>query len=58
MICEHFQFRQTRGINNVLEAIDFTHIQIVKPAINARNYCNRKKYFSINLQAVVDANVL
>lgn len=55
MICE--QFSRKRGINNVLGAIDCTHIQIVKPAINARSYCNRKKYFSINLQAVVDADM-
>lgn len=33
MICE--QFSRKRGINNVLGAIDCTHIQIVKPAINA-----------------------
>jgi len=55
IICE--QFSRKRGINNVLEAIDSTHIQIVKPAVNARSYCNRKKYFSMNLQAIVDAEM-
>lgn len=53
--CE--EFSRKRGINNVLGAIDSTHIQIVKPAVNSRSYCNRKKFFSINLQVVVDSDM-
>ncbi|XP_018372880.1 PREDICTED: putative nuclease HARBI1 [Trachymyrmex cornetzi] len=53
--CEKFSMK--RGIKNVLGAIDSTHIQIIKPTCNARNYCNRKKFFSINLQAIVDADM-
>ncbi|XP_024892965.1 putative nuclease HARBI1 isoform X2 [Temnothorax curvispinosus] len=56
MVCEKFNRKQ--GIRNILGAIDSTHIQILKPSSNARNYCNRKKFFSINLQAVVDADML
>jgi len=55
IICE--QFNRKQKINNVLGAIDSTHIQIVKPAVNARSYCNHKKCFSINLQAVVGADM-
>jgi len=51
------QFFLKRGIPKILGAIDCTHIRIEKPAINASDYCNRKKYFSINLQAVVDAQM-
>lgn len=54
-VCEDFHRKQ--GISNVLGAIDGSHIRIEKPATNARDYCNRKKFFSINLQAVVDANM-
>lgn len=28
-----------------------------KPTVNTNDYCNRKKYFSINLQAVVDSQM-
>jgi len=55
MTCEKFNTKQ--GICNVLGAIDSTHIQILKPVTNSRDYCNRKKFFSINLQAVVDADM-
>lgn len=41
----------------MLGAIDCTHIRIKKPAENASDYCNRKKYFSINLQAVIDSQM-
>lgn len=55
IVCE--QFSTKRGIQNVLGAIDSSYIRIQKPAINARDYINRKKHFSINLQIVVDANM-
>lgn len=38
VVCEKFRVKQ--GIPNVLGAIDSTHIRIVKPANNARDYCN------------------
>lgn len=50
-------FRAKQGIQNVLGAIDGTHIRIEKPAAFAQDYCNRKKFFSISLQIVVDANM-
>lgn len=54
-VCDRFFLK--RGIPKVLGAIDCTHIRIEKPAVNASDYCNRKKYFSINLQAVVDSQM-
>lgn len=51
------QFSTKRGVQNVLGAIDGTHVRIEKPSSNVRDYINRKKYFSICLQAVVDANM-
>lgn len=50
-------FRAKQGISNVLGAIDGTHIRIEKPAVYAQDYCNRKKFFSISLQIVVDAHM-
>jgi len=41
----------------VLGSIDCTHICIEKPAVNASDYCNRKKFVVINLQAVVDSEM-
>lgn len=58
-MCNHFFLK--RGIFKVLGAIDCTHIRIKKPAVkqvvNVDHYYNRKKYFSINLQAVVDSEM-
>ncbi|XP_049866971.1 uncharacterized protein LOC126367485 isoform X2 [Pectinophora gossypiella] len=53
-ICDSFQNKT--GISNMLGVIDCTHIKIEKPK-NAREYCNNKGYFSIILQATVDANM-
>lgn len=50
-------FRSKQGIPNVLGAIDGTHIRIEKPAAFEQDYCNRKKFFSISLQIVADANM-
>ncbi|XP_025997104.2 putative nuclease HARBI1, partial [Solenopsis invicta] len=55
-ICDQFFF--SRGVPKVLGIIDCTHIRIEKPVTNANDYCNCKKYFSINLQAVVDYRML
>ncbi|XP_066590514.1 uncharacterized protein [Prorops nasuta] len=51
------KFRSKKGLKSVLGAIDSTHIGILKPIVDARFYCNRKKSFSINLQAVVDCDL-
>ncbi|XP_025161905.1 protein ALP1-like [Harpegnathos saltator] len=52
------QFYAERGIPNIMGAIDCTQIKIEKPNVeNARDYCNRKKYFSVSLQAIVDADM-
>ncbi|XP_024872183.1 protein ALP1-like [Temnothorax curvispinosus] len=51
------QFSSKKSIPKVLGAIDGTHIRIEKPLDRAREYCNRKKYFSISLQAVADADM-
>lgn len=53
-ICDNFQAET--GICNILGVIDCSHIKIEKPK-NARDYCNPKGYFSIILQATVDANL-
>lgn len=52
-VCNGFYGKQQ--IPNIFGAIDCTHIRIVKPTVNGNDYCNRKKYFSVNLQAVVDS---
>ncbi|CAG4908373.1 unnamed protein product [Colias eurytheme] len=49
-------FYEKTGISNVIGVIDCLHVKIEKPK-NAREYCNAKGYFSIVLQATVDANL-
>lgn len=53
-ICDSFHAKT--GISNLVGVIDCIHIKIEKPK-NAREYCNAKGYFSIILQATVDANL-
>lgn len=53
-ICDTFETK-TR-ISNMLGVIDCMHVKIEKPK-NPREYCNSKGYFSIILQATVDANL-
>ncbi|CAL1687643.1 unnamed protein product [Lasius platythorax] len=50
-------FENKREIRNCIGAIDCTHIIIQQPKENAADYCNRKKCFSIILQAVVTSNM-
>ncbi|XP_066589549.1 putative nuclease HARBI1 [Prorops nasuta] len=50
-------FQQKRGIPKVIGAIDSTYIAIKRPQERCNEYCNRKKFFSINLMAVVDADM-
>ncbi|XP_017482288.1 PREDICTED: uncharacterized protein LOC108371272 [Rhagoletis zephyria] len=49
-------FEQKKGIPGVIGAIDCTHIAINAPKEHKENYFDRKKTYSIVLQAVVDAN--
>jgi hypothetical protein len=57
---EHLQelsegFKKVRGIPTVFGAIDGSHIPISKPKQWAPDYYNRKGFYSILLQGVVDA---
>ncbi|KAF9420860.1 hypothetical protein HW555_003046 [Spodoptera exigua] len=53
-ICDAFHTKT--GITHMVGIIDCTHIKIEKPK-NAREYCNPKGYFSVILQATIDANL-
>lgn len=50
------KFYNKRGISNCLGAIDGRHVRIKKPANSGSLYYNYKRFHSIVLQAVVDAN--
>lgn len=60
---EHFgqlavDFQDIAGFPNVTGAIDCTHVKIPSPGgDNAETYRNRKGYFSLNVQAICDANM-
>lgn len=47
-------FERQWGFPQVVGAIDGTHIPIIKPDDSASDYFNRKGYYSIIMQAVVD----
>ena len=49
-------FYSERGFPQCIGAIDGTHIPIKKPGENAVDYINRKGFYSLNVQACVDAN--
>ncbi|XP_071577572.1 uncharacterized protein [Temnothorax nylanderi] len=51
------KFETKRGIRKCIGAIDGTHIAIRQPVDHPRDYCNRKRFFSIVLQGVVDADM-
>ncbi|XP_011859149.1 PREDICTED: putative nuclease HARBI1 [Vollenhovia emeryi] len=51
------KFEAKRGIRKCIGAIDCTHIAIRQPVNHPRDYCNRKRFFSIVLQGVVDADM-
>lgn len=48
------KFEDRKGIPGIIGAIDGTHIKISAPNTNKRSYYNRKKYYSLQLQAIVD----
>lgn len=50
------EFMETSGFPGVVGAIDGTHVRIVAPRVNEHLYVNRKRYHSINVQVVSDAN--
>ena len=49
---------QVAGFPDVIGCIDGTHIPIIAPPIDECAYVNRKKFHSINVQAVCDANMI
>ena len=52
------QFFEIAGFPRIIGAVDCTHIKIVSPGGNrAELYRNRKGYFSVNVQAICDANL-
>lgn len=50
------KFEERQHIPHVIGAIDVTHIGIKKPIIHGTDYYNKKQYYSLSLQAVVDAD--
>lgn len=48
------KFQSHRGIPRVIGAIDCTHVKIRPPTENSEDYFNKKKYYSLVIQAVVD----
>jgi len=47
-------FEVTKGFPQAVGAIDGTHIPIIRPEQNPADYYNRKGYYSILMQALVD----
>ena len=51
-------FNKKSKIPNVVAAIDGSHIPIAAPKVNHKDYCNRKHYYSILVQGMVDSSGL
>ena len=49
------KFDEDYEIPQISGAIDGSHIRIIAPSENRENYFNRKCYYSVNLQAIVDS---
>ncbi|ROI16107.1 hypothetical protein DPX16_7160 [Anabarilius grahami] len=47
-------FRAMCGINGVIGAIDGCHIKLQQPPVRGGDYLNRKCYYSVVLQGIVD----
>ena len=45
-------WREKSGIPGIVACIDGTHIPIIQPARTGTAYCNRKGYYSINVQGL------
>lgn len=58
MVIQSAKFEQRKGIPGVIGAIDGTHIRINAPKNNKRCYFNRKKYYSLQMQAIVNADMM
>lgn len=52
------KFEERRRIPGIVGAIDCTHIRIKAPKEHKQDFFNRKKHYSINLQAVVNADMM
>ena len=50
------EFETTFGFPQCAGAIDGTHIPIIAPHVNPKDYYNRKEFHSILMQAVVDSH--
>lgn len=51
------RFYRQCGIRGIIAAIDGSHIKVLKPLLNPNFYYNRKGWFSLNLQAVLDSSM-
>ena len=51
-------FKEEMGVPQCVGSIDGSHIPVTPPAINHTDYYNRKGWYSMLVQAVVDHNYL
>ena len=51
-------FEQVSYLPTVIGAIDGSHIRIIAPSENENAYVNQKRYHSINIQAICNANLI
>ena len=50
--------QQIAGIPKVVGAVDGSHIPMIAPTYGEYAYVNRKQFYSINMQAICDANLV
>ena len=51
-------FKDKFGVPQCAGSIDRSHIPVTPPAMNHTDYCNRKGWYSMLVQAIVDHNYL
>ena len=51
-------FHAVAGFPGVLGCVDGTHIPIIAPYVDEFAYVNRKKFHSLNIQAICDSNMV